>query len=78
MTEDVAELFKRASDIPEKERAALAGLLIESLESEREPGVEAAWIEEIQRRISDLDAGAVKTIPWQKVQAKLLRLLDEP
>jgi putative addiction module component (TIGR02574 family) len=77
MTKDVAELFKRASDLPEKERAALAGLLIESLESEREPGVEAAWLEEIQRRISDLDAGAVKIIPWQKVQAKLLRLLDE-
>lgn len=77
MTKDVAELFKRASDLPEQERAALAGLLIESLESEREAGVEAAWLEEIHRRISDLDAGSLKTIPWQKVQAKLLRLLDE-
>jgi putative addiction module component (TIGR02574 family) len=77
MTNEVVELFKRASELHENDRAMLAGLLIESLESERETGVEAAWLDEVQRRLAELDSGAVKTVPWEKVRAKLLRLLDE-
>jgi hypothetical protein len=53
MTTDVVELFKQASDLSEKDRATLAGLLIESLESERENDVEAAWIKEVERRIAE-------------------------
>ena len=76
MTADVVELFKKASDLSEKDRATLAGLLIESLESERENDVEAAWIEEVERRIAELDSGAVEAIPWEEVKAKLLRRLN--
>ena len=77
MTNEVVELFRRASDLPDSDRATLAGLLIESLESERETGVEAAWLGEIEQRLQELDSGAVKTVPWEQVRAKLLRLLDE-
>jgi putative addiction module component (TIGR02574 family) len=77
MTKEVAELFKRASDLPDSDRATLAGLLIESLETKRDGDVESAWLAEIERRINELDSGAVKTIPWQQVRARLLRLLNE-
>jgi putative addiction module component (TIGR02574 family) len=77
MTNEVVELFKRASDLPDSDRATLAGLLIESLESERERDVESAWLTEIERRLQQLDSGAVKTATWEQVRAKLLRLLDE-
>lgn len=73
MTADVVELFKKA----EKDRATLAGLLIESLESERDNDVEAAWIEEVERRIAELDSGAVEAIPWEEVKTKLLRRLND-
>ena len=77
MSTDVAELFEQASTLSENERATLAGLLIESLETERDTGVEEAWQVEITRRMADLDSGAVKTVSWDSVKAKLLGHLDE-
>ena len=68
-----AELFKQASILSEQERATLAGLLIESLESEVDPDVEEAWRIEIERRLAELDAGTVETVPWESVRAKLLQ-----
>jgi putative addiction module component (TIGR02574 family) len=73
MSTHVTELFKQASILSEEERATLAGLLIESLESEVDPDVEEAWRVEIERRLAELDAGTVKTVPWETVKAKLLQ-----
>ena len=73
MSTHVTELFEQASVLSEKERATLAGLLIESLESEVDPDVEEAWRVEIERRVAELDAGTAKTVPWEVVRAKLLR-----
>jgi putative addiction module component (TIGR02574 family) len=72
METDVVELFKQACQLPDKDRAELAGLLLESLETEPDPGVEQAWAKEIERRVAELDSGAVKTVPWETVKAKLL------
>jgi putative addiction module component (TIGR02574 family) len=65
------ELYREAADLPEGDRAELAGLLIESLEGEPEEGVEAAWAEEVERRVREIDSGHVKTIPWEQVRAEL-------
>lgn len=77
MTREVVELFKRASNLPDSDRATLADLLIESLESEHETDVESTWLGEIERRLQELDSGVVKTVSWEQVRAKLLRLLNE-
>lgn len=77
MTRELAELFEEASQLPEAERAELAGLLIESLEGEPDAGVEAAWAEEIERRVRQIDSGEVKTIPWEEVRAKLYARLHD-
>ena len=74
MSTHLVELFQQASLLSEKDRATLAGLLIESLESEVvDPDVEEAWRVEIERRLAELDSGTVKTVPWEEVRAKLLR-----
>ena len=73
MSTHITELFEKASILSEKDRATLAGLLIESLESEVDPDVEEAWRAEIERRVAELDAGTVETVPWEVVKAKLLR-----
>ena len=73
MSTHVTELFKQASILSEDERATLAGLLIESLESEVDPDVEEAWRAEIERRVAELDSGTVETVPWEVVKAKLLQ-----
>ena len=71
MSRDLKELFGEAAKLPERDRATLAGLLIESLEPAPEPDVEAAWSEEIARRVAELDAGAVELISWEEVRAEL-------
>ena len=73
MSTHVTELFAKASALSDKDRATLAGLLIESLESETDPDVEEAWRIEIERRLAELDSGTVETVPWEVVRAKLLR-----
>lgn len=77
MSRTFVDLWKEASELPEKDRADLAGLLLESLEGEPDEGVEAAWAAEIERRVAELDAGRVKTIPWEDVRQRLLDRLNE-
>lgn len=72
------ELFQRALSLKEDERAALASLLLESLDTEVEEGVEAAWLEEVERRMAELDSGATKGIPWEDVKARLLQNMNAP
>jgi putative addiction module component (TIGR02574 family) len=76
MRRKLNDLFREASELSERERAELAGLLLESLEGEPDQDVEAAWAEEIERRVRQLDSGEVKTIPWQQVRTELFARLN--
>jgi len=73
MQPSVVELFNQAADLPEEDRATLAGLLIESLDTETDDGAEQTWQVEVQRRLSELDSGSVKTVPWESVRARILK-----
>jgi putative addiction module component (TIGR02574 family) len=33
--------------------------------------IDAAWSKEIERRVAEIDAGAVELIPWEEVRAEL-------
>ena len=76
MNSSTSDLFRKALALDESERAELAGVLIESLDSEKDSGVEAAWLEEIERRIKELDSGQVEGIPWEEVRERILRRID--
>jgi putative addiction module component (TIGR02574 family) len=69
-------LFKEALDLTEKDRAELAGLLIESLDVEEGEGVKAAWISEVKSRLATLEKGHTKTIPWEEAKQQLLNNLN--
>ncbi|MBI4278037.1 MAG: addiction module protein [Armatimonadetes bacterium] len=71
MKRSARELYEEAMRLDLEERAALAGLLIESLDPESEEGAEQAWVAEIERRMEELDSGAVQTIPWEELRARL-------
>ena len=71
MARDVKELFREAAELPERDRAVLPGLLIETLDPAPEQDVERAWSDEIARRVAELDAGTVETIPWEQVREEL-------
>ncbi|HEX3584079.1 MAG TPA: addiction module protein [Thermoanaerobaculia bacterium] len=78
MTRTLQEIYRDAAQLPDRERAELAGMLLDSLDDEPDPGVEAAWAEEVERRIRQVDSGEVKLIPWEQVRAELFaRANDE-
>jgi putative addiction module component (TIGR02574 family) len=73
MTRSARELFEEAMRLDAQERATLMRLLIEALDTEVDEGVDAAWRAEIERRMAELDAGSVETIPWEEVRVRLFR-----
>ena len=78
MSPDVSELLKKALALPPEARAALAGSLLESLDDEpADEGVEAAWDEEIKRRIEEIDSGKIQMIPYEEVRRRLAALLSD-
>jgi putative addiction module component (TIGR02574 family) len=77
MQRKLKEVFHEAAQLPERDRATLAGLLIETLDPTSEPEVEAAWSEEIKKRVAEIDAGNVELIPWEQVRAELFGQTNE-
>lgn len=77
MASNLKDVFQAAAKLPENDRAALAGLLIETLDPASETEVEAAWSEEIRRRLAEIDGGTVELIPWEEVRAELLAQPNE-
>ena len=71
MKRDAAEILKDALALPTEARAALAGLLLESLDTEVDEDAEAAWASEINRRIAELETGVLRPIPWAEVRRRL-------
>jgi putative addiction module component (TIGR02574 family) len=50
---------------PEQERLLRA--LLEELDGPADPNAERSWLDEVQRRSAEFDAGLVKTIPAEEV-----------
>ena len=73
MTNDVRRILEEALKLPAEARGALAGRLIESLDTGVDPDAEEAWDAELRRREEELDTGAVKAIPWTEARRQILR-----
>jgi len=71
MARSARELFEEAMRPDPAERATLLRLLIDTLDATSEAGVEDAWRVEIERRIAELDSGAVAAVPWEEPRARL-------
>jgi len=73
MTQAAHSILKNALSLTEKDRALLAGVLLESLESDHEEGVDQAWLAEVELRVAQLDSGEVQTLPLESVMSQLKR-----
>jgi putative addiction module component (TIGR02574 family) len=71
MARSARELFEEAMRLDPAERAILMRLLIDTLDSDSEEGAEDAWRAEVERRIAELDSGAVEAVPWEELRARL-------
>lgn len=68
------ELSKKARSLTLEERAQLAQELLESVEREADPDVQAAWEAEIASRLAKYERGEAKLIPAEEVFAAARRL----
>ncbi|HKM47689.1 MAG TPA: addiction module protein [Terriglobales bacterium] len=74
MTPQVSEVLEKALALSTQERGLLIDHLIESLDAgPAEEGVEAAWDDEIKRRVDDIRSGKVKMIPGEQVLRELAK-----
>jgi putative addiction module component (TIGR02574 family) len=69
---DPKRVFEEALGLPPDARAALAAELIATLDDEVDPDAEAAWSEEIRRRLDEIDTGTVRPIPWSEARRRIL------
>jgi putative addiction module component (TIGR02574 family) len=73
MSPTATELLKQVLTLDESDRASVAGALIESLHGPADPDADEAWNVEIQRRVDELESGAVVAVPWREVRERLFR-----
>ena len=74
MSSLVEELSQKARALPPEERVRLAEELLATVQ-EVDLEIEAAWDEEIRRRIAEIDSGVAKLVPADEVFAEVRRLL---
>jgi putative addiction module component (TIGR02574 family) len=75
MRTGAADLLESALRLPETERAELAAKLLSSLDSTHDLDARSAWLVEIERRVQELDSGAVTPVPWSELRARIEKRL---
>lgn len=71
MADTLEVLSNHALVLPPDQRAELAYRLLVSIEPDSPTSADAAWNEEIERRIARFDAGESQSIPAAEVFARL-------
>jgi putative addiction module component (TIGR02574 family) len=72
MTTRVKRVLDDALKLPEKDRAEVAAKLLDSLDSDAEDEIVAAWAAEIQKRVDEIEQGKVKAIPWSEAWQEIV------
>ena len=70
------KILNNALKQPETDRARIAEALIASLDVPADREIERAWQAEIDRRLREIDSGAVQCVPWEEVRDRLYRNAD--
>jgi len=73
MNRSFVEIADEALTLPQSEQLKLARTLLEKAEASGDVGADAAWEQEIERRIQKIDAGLAKGRPF----ADVLRDIDQ-
>lgn len=72
----IEQLTEELLALPSASRALLAEKLVESLEFDTEPTIQAAWMTEAKKRRSEIRDGSVQPIPGEEALAQVRRLLE--
>lgn len=73
MSASVDRLLQDALALPDEEQLRLLAALDAAVEERGLRPFDDSWLDEIQRRSAEFDAGAVKPIPWPEVKEQARR-----
>ena len=76
MPTSVEEIASQAIRLSAEDRARLADLLLASLPDEEDPEVDAAWDQEIRRRVSAVESGTARLVSGADVHAQARELFQ--
>ncbi|MBQ1764069.1 MAG: addiction module protein [Aquincola sp.] len=74
MPDTVAELAAKAAALAPEDRSRLIDLLLVSLHERPLADVEAAWDEEVERRLGAHDRGEIQSLEGEQVLAEASRI----
>jgi putative addiction module component (TIGR02574 family) len=74
LTSKAAEILEKAMELSSEERGLIASRLTASLDEDPpDESVEAAWADEIKRRVDEIRSGKVKMVPGEEVLSDLAK-----
>jgi hypothetical protein len=73
----IEQLMQEALSLPPASRALLVEKLVESLELDSDPILEASWTTEAKKRRDEIRSGAVLPILGEEGLAQVRRLLEQ-
>ena len=76
MRDQVTELAERGKELAPEDRSRFVDMLLVSLHEAPAAEVEAAWDEEVERRLVAYDRGEVQALDGEDVLAKARRLVE--
>ena len=77
MTEEAKRILEAALQLADAERAALAAVLKDSIgDGSTAEEIEAAWLDEAERRRDELRSGRAKTVSWQEVRREMFDMVE--
>jgi putative addiction module component (TIGR02574 family) len=74
--QSIEQLTKEVLSLPSISRALLVEKLVESLEFDSDPTIQAAWVTEAKRRRDEVRNGSMTTIPGEEALAQVRQLLE--
>lgn len=77
MNPSLHSILEAALRLSHADRVELIDALTASLDHDELATVEAAWTEEIERRIREFEEGKVKAIPWSEVEEMVRRKYED-
>ena len=77
MARAVSEIEKEIRNLARPEQEQLLRALLEELDGPADPDAEQAWLDEVQRRSAEFDAGLLKSIPAEEVFARVRSRLKQ-
>lgn len=74
MSLTIDALAREAMELPAEQREILARQLLDSIDPEMAPGIEAAWRDEIEQRVEEMKSGKVAGVPAAEVFERLRQI----